>query len=69
MTTATYNVNGMTCGHCVEAVSGALAKLDGVSNVNVDLESGKVVVTSDTSLDAGAVRAAVEDAGYELVIA
>lgn len=68
MTTATYDVHGMTCGHCVAAVSGELAKLNGVSDVSVELESGKVTVISDTSLDPGAVRTAVEEAGYELVI-
>lgn len=67
MSTATYEVQGMTCGHCVAAVSGELAKLDGVGEVTVDLDAGTVTVTSDEPLDTDAVRAAVTEAGYELV--
>ena len=66
MTTATYDVKGMTCGHCVSAVSGELTKLDGVQTVDVELETGKVTVTSDRPLDDAAVREAVDEAGYEL---
>ena len=66
MTTATYDVQGMTCGHCVSAVSGELAKLPGVNDVDIDLSSGKVTVTSDAPLDDAAVRAAVDEAGYQL---
>ena len=67
MTTATYEVKGMTCGHCVSAVSGEIAKLEGVTDVAVDLDGGKVSVTSAEPLDDAAVRAAVDEAGYELV--
>lgn len=67
MTTSTYKVSGMTCGHCVQAVTGELKKLDGVQDVNVDLDSGGVTVTSATQLDEAQVRAAVDEAGYELV--
>jgi len=66
-TTTTYRVQGMTCGHCVGAVTSALSELDGVSDVSVELESGEATVTSEQPLDAEAVRAAVADAGYELV--
>lgn len=66
MTAATYNVKGMNCGHCVNAVSSELSKLTGVSDVSVDLDSGAVTITSAHPLDADAVRAAVEEAGYEL---
>jgi copper chaperone CopZ len=65
-TTATYDVKGMTCGHCAGSVAGEIAKLDGVTDVAVDLEGGKVAVTSTTPLDAEAVRAAVVEAGYEV---
>jgi copper ion binding protein len=65
--TTTYQVSGMTCGHCVKAVEGALAALDGVHEVKVDLDAGAVTVTSDAALDTPAVAAAVDDAGYELV--
>lgn len=67
MTTATYTVKGMTCGHCVNAVSGEIAKLSGVTDVAVDLDTGRVTVTSDTGVDVDTIRAAVDEAGYELV--
>ncbi|MBW3558014.1 MAG: heavy-metal-associated domain-containing protein [Actinobacteria bacterium] len=66
MTTSTYQVSGMTCGHCVSAVKAELGKLDGVSDVDVDLATGTVTVTSDTELDAATVEAAVDEAGYVL---
>ncbi|HKY15490.1 MAG TPA: cation transporter [Microthrixaceae bacterium] len=68
MTTTTYDVNGMTCGHCVNAVTGELNKLPGVNNVDVDLGTGAVTVTSDQPLETDAVRVALDEAGpYELV--
>lgn len=67
MTTATYKVSGMTCGHCVNAVRSELDKLPGVTGVEVDLASGQVVVTSDAPLDETAVASAVDEAGYQLV--
>ena len=66
MTTATYDVTGMTCGHCVNAVSGEIAKLGGVTAVEVDLGTGKVTVTSEAPLADDQVRDAVDEAGYEL---
>lgn len=66
MTTTTYTVKGMTCGHCVSAVTEEVKGLPGVSDVSVELESGAVTVTSDAALDEAGVRAAVEEAGYEL---
>jgi copper ion binding protein len=67
MTTSTYQVKGMTCGHCVGAVSGEIGKLDGVTGVEVDLATGAVTVTSAAPLERAAVAAAVDEAGYELV--
>jgi len=67
MTTTTYTVQGMTCGHCVNSVSAEVGVLPGVSNVEVDLASGAVTVTSKQPLDTGAMRAAVDKAGYQLV--
>ncbi|WP_328349519.1 heavy-metal-associated domain-containing protein [Streptomyces sp. NBC_00445] len=61
-----YDVKGMTCDHCVQAVSSELGGLPGVEDVQVDLPSGQVTVTSDQQLDPGAVAAAVDEAGYEL---
>jgi copper chaperone CopZ len=69
MSTATYHVTGMTCGHCVTAVTEELSALDGVTGVDVALVAGgtsTVTVTSDAPLRADTVRAAVDEAGYEL---
>lgn len=64
---ATYAVVGMTCGHCVNAVSTELAKLQGVISVEVDLSTGDISVSSQNPLDSVAVAAAIEEAGYEMV--
>lgn len=64
--TATYTVTGMTCGHCVQAVTDELTSLDGVQQVDVELSSGAVTVVSDTPLAEEAVAAAVDEAGYAL---
>ncbi|MEP6665363.1 MAG: heavy-metal-associated domain-containing protein [Nocardioidaceae bacterium] len=69
MTTTTYHVNGMTCGHCVSAVQDELSAVAGVSAVEIDLVPGgasPVTVTSAEPLDAAAVRDAVSEAGYTL---
>ena len=65
--TTTYSVEGMTCEHCVRAVTTELVILPGVQSVDVDLESGAVTVTSNGPLDQSAVREAIDEAGYELV--
>jgi copper chaperone len=71
MTSVTYQVTGMTCEHCVRAVSGELKSLDGVRDVTVDLVPGgqsAVTVASEEPLAAGAVAAALDEAGdYQLV--
>jgi len=64
--TSTYTVTGMTCSHCVQAVTGELSALPGVADVRVDLASGAVTVTSAAPLTDDAVREAVDEAGYEL---
>jgi len=64
-----YTVTGMTCGHCVQAVTSELTALPGVSEVSVDLATGGVDVVSAASLDQDAVRAAIDEAGFELVAA
>ena len=66
MTTATYTVTGMTCGHCVSAVTEELTKLDGVQKVDVDLATGHVAVESDQPLDDAAVAAAIDEAGFQV---
>ena len=62
-----YIVEGMTCGHCASAVTAEISALPGVTDVAVELEAGAVTVTSDTGLDADAVAAAVDEAGYSIV--
>ena len=64
--TSTYTVTGMTCEHCVRAVSGELAELAGVQAVQVHLDTGAVIVTSAGPLSDEQVREAVDEAGYEL---
>jgi len=68
-TTATFSVTGMTCSHCVAAVTEEVSRLAGVSSVDVDLNAGgdsRVTVTSAAPLPVEAVRAAVDEAGYTL---
>jgi copper chaperone len=65
--TATYTVAGMTCGHCVNSVSTEVGAIPGVTGVQVDLASGTVQVTSAAPIEPGLVKAAVDEAGYELV--
>lgn len=66
MAESTYTVTGMSCDHCVAAVRGELTELPGVTGVDVDLASGRVHVVSAAPLEDAAVRAAVEEAGYEV---
>lgn len=65
-TTTTYRVIGMTCEHCERAVSGEISKLAGVVDVDVDLETGAVAVTSDAPLVEAEIAGAVKEAGYEI---
>ncbi|MEV4479578.1 heavy-metal-associated domain-containing protein [Micromonospora coxensis] len=67
MVTTTYQVKGMTCGHCVNSVSTEVSAIQGVQDVQVDLATGQVTVTSESPLDTDSVRAAVDEAGYDLV--
>ena len=67
MSSASYTVTGMTCEHCVRSVSEEVGALPGVTAVAVDLATGGLTVTSDAPVSDADVRAAVEEAGYELV--
>jgi copper chaperone len=67
MSESTYTVTGMTCGHCADAVTQEITTLAGVRNVDVDVATGQVTVTSDNPLPIDTVRAAVTEAGYELI--
>lgn len=64
---ASYKVKGMTCGHCVSSVASEIGRIDGVSGVDIDLATGNVVVSSDGPVEVDLVRAAVDEAGYEVV--
>jgi copper chaperone len=66
MTEATYSVTGMTCDHCVRAVRAEVEKVPGVTSVSVDLGAGRLTLQSDQPVDPASVRAAVEEAGYEV---
>ena len=65
-TTENYVVAGMTCGHCVMSVTEELTAVQGVTDVQVDLASGQVRVTSEQPVSTEQVREAVEEAGYSL---
>ena len=67
MSTITFSVPGMTCGHCKQAVTTELTKLSGVTDVEVDLESKVVKVMSATELEWSDLVAAVDEAGFEAV--
>lgn len=69
MSTATYKVVGMTCGHCVNSVTEEVSQVPGVTDVNVDLATGGLTVSTVADVDDGAVRAAVEEAGYQVAAA
>ncbi|MFD4291729.1 heavy-metal-associated domain-containing protein [Rhodococcus sp. NPDC058532] len=64
METSNYTVTGMTCGHCASSVREEVGSIEGVTAVQVDVPTGLVTVTSAVPVDAAAVRAAVEEAGY-----
>ncbi|GAA2232646.1 MULTISPECIES: heavy-metal-associated domain-containing protein [Kitasatospora] len=65
--TITYTVSGMSCGHCEKSISEEVSALPGVIEVSADAGAGTVTISSDSPLDENAVRAAVDEAGYELV--
>ena len=65
-TTTEYTVVGMTCGHCVASVTEEVSAIEGVTDVDVDLESGRLRVTSDEPVDPTAIQEAVVEAGYQV---
>lgn len=66
MIETSYTVTGMTCEHCVRSVTEEVGAIDGVTEVSVDLPTGAVTVHSSDTVDETAVRAAVEEAGYQV---
>jgi len=67
VSTTVWTVTGMTCSHCVAAVTEEMSTIPGVTAVAVDLATGHVTVTADPDPDPTAVAAAVDEAGYALV--
>lgn len=65
-TVGEYTVTGMTCQHCVTAVTEEVGAIEGVTEVQVDLPTGRVSITSEQPLDGAVVRAAIDEAGYEV---
>jgi len=65
-TTTAYTVTGMTCEHCVRAVRTEVGQVPEVRDVQVDLVTGQVTITSDGPVDDAAVHAAVNEAGYDV---
>lgn len=66
-TTRTITVTGMTCDHCVRSVTEEVGAIEGVTKVAVDLASGAVTIDSEAPVTDEALRAAVDEAGYEVV--
>ena len=66
MSTETYTVTGMTCDHCSRSVSAEVSAVAGVTDVDVDLATGEVTVTSEQAGSTDKIREAIEEAGYTL---
>ena len=66
MSTSIWTVTGMTCGHCVKAVTEEVSAIEGVESVEVDLETGAVTVAAATDPTREQMAAAVDEAGYAL---
>jgi copper chaperone len=64
MPTASYHVSGMTCQHCVHAVTEEVSAVAGVDDVTVDLDSGRLTVVSRDEVPFSAIANAVDEAGY-----
>ena len=64
MSVESFKVDGMSCGHCVAAVTAEVSKLDGVTNVDVDLVAGAVTVESEQPIDPNDFAAAIDEAGF-----
>lgn len=67
MTTTTYRVEGMTCGHCAQAVTREVGAVAGITDVAVDVDAGTLAVHAGTAIDDAQLSAAVTEAGYTLV--
>ena len=66
MTTQTFSVTGMSCEHCARSVTEELSELDGVTDVQVSVDDGRVEVSSEGGLSRDAATSAISEAGYEI---
>lgn len=66
MSTKHYTVVGMTCQHCAASVTEEVSEIEAVTAVDVDLATGVLTVTADEPLSDDVVKAAVEEAGYQV---
>jgi copper chaperone CopZ len=67
--TSQYVVSGMHCHHCVSSVTEEVSAVSGVTDVKVDLDSGQLIVTSETDIPFQSIEAAVDEAGYSVATA
>lgn len=61
------SIEGMSCGHCVNHVKEALSELNGVANVDVNLEAKSAILEASTDITDEAIKAAIDEVGYEVV--
>ncbi|MGN7854368.1 MULTISPECIES: copper chaperone CopZ [Exiguobacterium] len=67
MENITVNVQGMSCGHCVNSIEGSVGQLEGVNNVKVNLDDAQVDVTfNETQVSLDKIKETIEDQGYEV---
>lgn len=67
MENVTLNVKGMSCGHCVKAVEGSVGALEGVDQVKVNLEAGKVdIAYNDAKVSISQIKEVIDDQGYDV---
>lgn len=67
MENITLSVQGMSCGHCVNAIEGSVGQLEGVNQVNVKLDSAQVeVLFNESQVSIDKIKEMIEDQGYEI---
>jgi copper chaperone len=62
----TIKIKGMSCNHCVMAVTKALSEIEGISNVKVDLKNNEAIFDEEKPVDMALIRERIEKAGYEV---
>lgn len=69
MATSEFQITGMTCSHCEKSVREEVSKIADIDSIDVSSATGKLIVSSKATLDTAAVIAAVDEAGYQAVVA